>query len=424
MDLKRELMVVITAAVLLIATLSACNNDNDRQVANLEFAGGDITLAVGKNAELPLMIVYNDGSKEPCSFNDRSKGISVSSRNESVVVVTSEGILVPVSKGYTAIDAVVEGISASVNVFVNDSGDIPFPNPKMTLKPNSIYLFANNNRGMQVFEMLDDGSVIISVSLGTENKQYFERIYRDGRIDPAMQVSKGDHGDSMSIEETGGEIYVWFSSFDSDWYEGPRLIVRSEFKPGESYTPEDFSDLYYYGDKERGYVSVDDKHDLLAIFCHSVVRVYRLSEAKKAALKEVEFKRTVVNSSPVKFTRIAHDLTTLDPIAVFSVKDGEYNGSFNGTRRPMQGFCVYKDLVYFHLGAQDVAVTVLDFNGNYRMQHVELSIEDDKEALINNGLLDPKYNFEPEGIQIQDGHVFLGFTPFWDKVLVVEMEQL
>ena len=226
MDLKRELRVVITAAVLLIATLSACNNDNDRQVANLEFAGGDITLAVGKNAELPLMIVYNDGSKEPCSFNDRSKGISVSSRNESVVVVTSEGILVPVSKGYTAIDAVVEGISASVNVFVNDSGDIPFPNPKMTLKPNSIYLFANNNRGMQVFEMLDDGSVIISVSLGTENKQYFERIYRDGRIDPAMQVSKGDHGDSMSIEETGGEIYVWFSSFDSDWYEGPRLIVR------------------------------------------------------------------------------------------------------------------------------------------------------------------------------------------------------
>ena len=392
---------------MLIATLSACNNDNDRQVANLEFAGGDITLAVGKNAELPLMIVYNDGSKEPCSFNDRSKGISVSSRNESVVVVTSEGILVPVSKGYTAIDAVVEGISASVNVFVNDSGDIPFPNPKMTLKPNSIYLFANNNRGMQVFEMLDDGSVIISVSLGTENKQYFERIYRDGRIDPAMQVSKGDHGDSMSIEETGGEIYV-----------------RSEFKPGESYTPEDFSNLYYYGDKERGYVSVDDKHDLLAIFCHSVVRVYRLSEAKKAALKEVEFKRTVVNSSPVKFTRIAHDLTTLDPIAVFSVKDGEYNGSFNGTRRPMQGFCVYKDLVYFHLGAQDVAVTVLDFNGNYRMQHVELSIEDDKDALINNGLLDPKYNFEPEGIQIQDGHVYLGFTPFWDKVLVVEMEQL
>ena len=148
MDLKRALRVVITAAVLLIATLSACNNDNDRQVANLEFAGGDITLAVGKNAELPLMIVYNDGSKEPCSFNDRSKGISVSSRNESVVVVTSEGILVPVSKGYTAIDAVVEGISASVNVFVNDSGDIPFPNTKMTLKPNSIYLFANNNRNL------------------------------------------------------------------------------------------------------------------------------------------------------------------------------------------------------------------------------------------------------------------------------------
>ena len=90
----------------------------------------------------------------------------------------------------------------------------------------------------------------------------------------------------------------------------------------------------------------------------------------------------------------------------------------------MQGFCVYKDLVYFHLGAHDVAVTVLDFNGNYRMQHVEMSIDDDKDVLINNGLLDPKDSFEPEGIQIQDGHVYLGFTPFWDKVLVVEMELL
>ena len=208
MDFRRELRIVIFAAFSLIASLTACNKDNDRKVVNLEFAGGDITLEVGKNAELPLMIIYNDGSKEPCPFNERSKGISVSSRNESVVVVNSAGVLVPVSKGYTAIDAIVEDISASVNVFVDDSDGPPFPDPKMTYKPSSIHLNVNNNRGMQVFEMLDDGSVIISVSLGTAKEQYFERIYRDGSIEPAMHVSKGDHGDSMSIEETEGKIFV------------------------------------------------------------------------------------------------------------------------------------------------------------------------------------------------------------------------
>ena len=369
-------------------------------------------------------MIYDDGSKELCSFNEQSKGISVSSRNESIAIVTSAGVVVPVSCGSTVIDAVMDEVSASVNVFVNDPDDAPLPDPSMTYKPNSIYLNVNNNRGMQVFEMLNDGSIIISVSLGTAKEQYFERIFRNGDKDPVMHVSKGDHGDSMSIEETEGKIFVWFSSFDSDWYEGPRLIVRSEFKPGGSYTPEDFSDLYYYSDKGQGFVSVDDKHDLLAIFCQNRVRVYKLSEAKKAAQKEIALKRFVTNSSPVNFTRSAHDLTTLIPVADFTLDDEGYRGTYNGTRRPMQGFCVYKDLVYFHLGVQDVAVTVLDFKGNYKMQHVEMSIEDDKETLINYGLLDPKYNFEPEGIQIQNGHVYLGFTPFWDKILVIEMDNL
>ena len=55
------------------------------------------------------------------------------------------------------------------------------------------------------------------------------------------------------------------------------------------------------------------------------------------------------------------------------------------------------------------------------MRHVKMAVNDDKESLIRYGVLDPQYNFEPEGIQIQNGHVYLGFTPYWNKVLVLEM---
>ena len=274
---------------------------------------------------------------------------------------------------------------------------------------------------MQVFDMLDDGSIIISVSLGEAQEQYFERIFRNGTILPAMHLSRGDHGDSMSIEETNGKTYIWFSCFSSKWYSGPQLLVRTEFTPGGSYEPESFSDLYYYGNRGQGFISVDDKHDLLAVLSQNRVDVYKLSEAKDAPLKDVDLTRKLSNGSDISFSRKAHDLTALKPVARIMLNENEYKGYCNGNLRPLQGFCVYKDMIYFHLGVEDIAVSVLDFFGNYKMQHVKMAINDDKESLIKGGFLDPNYNFEPEGIQIQNGHIYLGFTPFWDKILVLEM---
>jgi|GEM_PF-3953397 len=413
---------LLSVLVLLTIMVSACNKVVPLKATSLEFIGGDITLMMGQNAKLSLKINYADGSSQYCLFDGSSSDVSLSSRDEAVATVTSAGVVVPVSVGSTIIDAVFEGIQASVNVFVSaPDGEAPLPDPKKTFSSNAVYLNVNNNRGMQVFEMLDDGSIIISVSLGEAQEQYFERILRNGTILPAMHMTRGDHGDSMSVEQGNGKTYIWFSCFSSKWYEGPQLLVRSEFIQGSSYEPESFSDLYYYGNKGQGFVSVDDKHDLLALLNQNQVTVYRLSQAKEAPLKEVKLARKVTNGTNISFSRKAHDLTALRPIASFALSSEEYQGYFNGKLRPMQGFCVYKDRIYFHLGVEDVAVTVLDLYGNYIMRHVKMAVNDDKESLIRYGVLDPQYNFEPEGIQIQNGHVYLGFTPYWNKVLVLEM---
>jgi len=405
----------------LLAVLTGCSKGTVRDVVSLEFIGSDLEMEVGENRQLSLKISYDDGSQLFHSFKDASVDVSLKSDDESIASVSGTGIVSALSVGTAVINASLGGKTAQISILVKiPEGGIPLPDPKKHVSDKVIYLNVNNSYGMQVFEMLDDGSIILSVSWGDVQDQYFERIYKDGRRLTPMHMSCGDHGDSMSVEETGGKIYLWFSCFCDKFYDGPQLLVRTEFRPGENFKPEDFTDLFYYGNAGQGYVSVDDKHDLLSVFQNNHVDIFSLKDALNAPLKEVSLTR-YESAGGVRFTRKAHDLTSLKRISSLDLKNEDWRGTYMGENRARQGYCVYKDHLYFHVGVKDVAVSVVDFYGNYKMKHVEMAVDDDKDALINAGLLDPNYNFEPEGIQIQNGKVYLGFTPFWNKILVLEM---
>ncbi len=140
--------------------------------------------------------------------------------------------------------------------------------------------------------------------------------------------------------------------------------------------------------------------------------VYKLSDLRNASTTAKTVTKTVIRTSHNKGLKVkAYDLNDIKPISKFPwTRTGTVTGSNNNGA--VQGMCVYDDKIYVESGAKHdeaALVSVLDFQGNILQKQVKIGVSMDKQKLIDLNLSSDG-TFEPEGMHIRNGVMYLGFV--------------
>ena len=299
------------------------------------------------------------------------------------------------------------------------------------------------------------------------------------------------HGQNLSVENTGGKDYLWFSNYGNlicddnnttctDGYKQSQTISRVLFEEGKQMYPSDATEHYYYKDKDGDYYysfepALDTKNNKFAFRAYyhkdgkTYVRIYHLSKVKAIANsaekvklpyaikwinKSNEFKTNYKPSVTVK------DLATIDPLNTFAKKKIAVQGlelengiiyTVTGLPKKMatpegkNGKYLYKSEIPIYvykmdgtsIGGPKAATNTAQGNGTEYVYY--LNTKTDKEETIewldgdkkktykghflNNSELDGMLNFtengikyehngyfEPEGIRVDDGKLYLSVT--------------
>lgn len=277
--------------------------------------------------------------------------------------------------------------------------------------------------GMQSFDVDKRGRFYMSTE--DSNSMRVCALNMDGsRVGTDMVLPSGGHGDGFSIEYDADDIFFWTSGTmgehtSNGGYSGGKandpdvhLICRHMFKPGVTEYAEDAVECFYLNDNGARFVDVDTEHDIMVLWTYEsssdYIYVYKLSEIRNAT----KVTKKVTRSSHNQGKEVtAYDLNSVKYVARFSWKrKGVTTGETNSGA--VQGLCVYNDRIYVTSGAKDDEATlmsVMDFNGNILQKLVKVGVSVDKQQLIKLNLSSDG-TFEPEGVHIHRGQMYLGFV--------------
>ena len=423
MNMKR--ITYIFTCIFALINLS-CNKPEDNS-AEVKFSPTSTTIDAGDVHKLPFMVRTKGGEWESYEYKSHRYDIQLSSSNENVVTVTDTGYVKALTPGYATITALLNNSQSKFSILVNESGyDLNFDYSK-ALTPDMIYSngnILNNNTAMQSFDILKNGDIIYG---GAKNDAaYFQRKSPNQAAGEHMTIWFSGHCTNFSVEENKSEVYLWISNFSgkdsNNQYYREQIISRVRFVPGASLMPEDCPEHFYMGPNNgsSSCAAIDTEHNLLAIYSNSRIKIYDLEEARNAIVKDIqlaEIRRGGEAGSPRPVEEVispiikAHDLTTIAPKGNFAIDLNKVNGINRfGEGRAFQGMCVYKDKLYWVAGSSnpDVSVTVFSLTGNIEKLCQQFSFENEVQDLINAGVTEDGY-FEPEGIKIRYGKLYLGF---------------
>ena len=415
----------IFACIFTLVSIS-CSKTEDNS-AEVSFSPTSTTVDAGKLHKLPLMVRTKGGSWEAYEYKSHRYDILLSSSNEKVVSVTDSGYVQALTPGYATITAQLNDSKAKFSILVNESGfDLDFDYSK-SLTPDMIYsneTILSNNTAMQSFDILKNGDIITG---GSKNAAcYFQQKKPNQPAGEPMTIWYSGHCSNFSVEENKGEVYLWISNFsgknsENNYYR-EQIISRVRFVPGASLIPEDCPEHFYMGSNNgsSSCAAIDTEHNLIAIYSNSRIKVYDLEEARNAIVKDVqlaEIRRGGEAGSPRPVEEVinpiikAHDLTSIAPKGTFAVDLGKVNGTNSfGEGRAFQGMCIYKDKIYWLSGSSnpDASVTIFSLSGKIEKLCQQFSFENEVQDLIDAGVTETGY-FEPEGIKIRYGKLYLGF---------------
>jgi len=183
-------------------------------------------------------------------------------------------------------------------------------------------------------------------------------------------------------------------------------------RTGAGEPAEDAVERFYLNDNGARFADVDTEHDVMILWTYEnssdYIYVYKLSEIRNTSTVTKKVTRTSHNEGK---DVTAYNLNKVKSIAKFQWKrKGVTTGETNAGA--VQGLCVYDDRIYVTSGAKNDEATlmsVMDFNGNILQQLVKVGVSVDKQQLINLNL-SSNGAFEPEGLHIHRGQMYLGFV--------------
>jgi len=419
------------AAFLLVGCGKPAPAGGETSKDKMSFLQNECVVFEGEEVAVPISYqVFERGVyvKKDYDFAANPCGVTVSSSDPSVASV-SAGKIKGLKEGSATLTLASNQITTSgrlaVTVKKNEvtpssfSQDITQP-----LTADMIALPLGLTSGMQSFDIDKRGQFYMSTEDATSMRVC--ALNMDGsKIGGDMVLPSGGHGDGFSIEQDSDEVYFWTSGTlgehtDNGGYSGGKandpdvhLICRHKFKAGVTEYAEDAVECFYLNDNGARFADVDTEHDVLALWTYEnnkdYIYVYKLSDIRKASKVTKKVTRTSHNQGKEVS---AYNLNTVTAVASFSwVRKGTTTGNTNAGA--VQGLCVYDDRIYVTSGAKPVTentlMSVMDFSGNILQKLVPVGVSVDKQKLIELNLSSDG-TFEPEGVHIRKGQMYLGFV--------------
>lgn len=429
--MKHICSILSAVTVLLAASCSKPQKEVVRHAFTLQTTR--VALEEGRTCQVSYDYVKITGTKYvKCEYDfaGNPAGLQFFSSDEGVATVSAQGVVTGVAPGLSLITAKADGADVkgtfTVAVEKAGSGDYDFDKDFSTpLTQASIFMpLGLTNKTLQGMDIDKAGNVYMTWE---ENTYVHLRCYPKGSTvgcpaDMILPVS--GHGDGFCVEQDKDECYFWMPGSLGEpasnggysgavaTVEGVRLICRFKYDAGKTLYPEDAVERYYVNDNGCRIVDVDTEHDVMACWCYEngkeYIRIYKFSDIKKGSKVTKYVTREHNKGQAVE----AHDLNTVREIAKFSWNRKEICGVDGTSTKAIQGFCVYKDKVYVTAGVKNdpaTTITVLDFNGNMLQQLVPIGLSSDKKKLVELNLSSDG-TFEPEGVHIRKGVMYLGFV--------------
>ena len=421
----------LSAAAFLFACCSKPSSAEETVKDKMAFRQNELTVFVGEEVAVPVSYqvfdrgVYVDGDYD---FKTNPYDVKINSSAPEVVSV-SNGMIKGNAKGSAVLSLSSDKIKTSGQLTVTVKQNEVTPGAKFNqditqpLTADMIALPLGLQTGMQSFDIDKRGRFYMSTEDNTSQRVC--ALNMDGsKVGSDMVLPSGGHGDGFSIEYNSDEVYFWTSGTmgehtDNGGYAGGkannsdvRLICRHKFKAGATEYAEDAVERFYLNDNGARFVDIDTEHDVMALWTYEngsdYIYVYRPSEIRNARQMTVRVTRTSHNSGK---SVTAYNLNTVKYVACFPWKrKGVTTGETNSGA--VQGLCVYDDRIYVTSGAKNDEATlmsVMDFNGNILQKLVKVGVSADKQQLIKLNLSSDG-TFEPEGLHIHNGQMYLGFV--------------
>lgn len=417
-----------------VCLLSGCtgkkSESGDAAQDKISFARNELTIFVGEEMTIPVSYQKFDRGvyvKAEYDFAKNSGAVTIASSAPGTASVAG-GKVKGIAEGQATLTLSSDVIEAkgSLALTVKKNDDTPGVkfNADITqpLTADMIVLPLGLQSGMQSFDIDKRGQFYMSKEDNTSMR--VSALNKDGSVIGEMVLPSGGHGDGFSIEQDNDEVYFWTSGTmgehsENGGYSGGkangsdvRLVCRHKFKAGATEYAEEAAECFYLNNNGARIVDIDTEHDVMVLWTYENssdwIYVYRPSEIRSASRKTVKVIRTSHNEGK---SVSAYDLNTVKPVAKFSWKrKGVTTGSTNSGA--VQGLCVYDDRIYVTSGAKNDEATlmsVMDFSGNILQQLVKVGVSADKQQLIKLNLSSDG-TFEPEGVHIRKGQMYLGFV--------------
>ena len=435
-DMGIERFIVKAAAALSAAAflMTGCNKPSpatEETARNkMSFRQNECVVFVGEELAVPVSFqVFERGVfvKADYDFRANPNGVTIQSSAPDIASV-SAGMIKGLKEGTSTLTLSSGQISTSgqLAVTVKKNEDAPASFSQDITQPltaDMIALPLGLQSGMQSFDIDKRGQFYMSTE--ENNTMRVCALNKDGsKIGEDMVLPSGGHGDGFSIEYDADDIYFWTSGTmgertDNGGYSGGKandpdvhLICRHKFKAGVTEYAEDAVERFYLNDNGARFAEVDTEHDVMVLWTYEnnsdYIYVYKLSDIRTATTVTKKVTRASHNQGK---DVTAYNLNSVKSVAKFPWKrKGVTTGETN--TGAVQGLCVYDDRIYVTSGAKNDEATlmsVMDFNGNILQKLVKVGVSVDKQQLIKLNLSSDG-TFEPEGVHIRKGQMYLGFV--------------
>ncbi|MBQ5983447.1 MAG: hypothetical protein IJL56_00515 [Bacteroidales bacterium] len=421
----------LSAAAFLFACCSKPSSAEETVKDKIAFRQNELMLFVGEEAAVPVTYqIFDRGVYVDAEYDFKADplGVIIGSSDPDVATV-SGGKVRGKAKGTCTLTLSSDKVKAGGQLVVTVKENEVTPGAKFNqditqpLTADMIALPLGLQTGMQSFDIDKRGRFYMSTEDNTSMRVC--ALNMDGsKVGSDMVLPSGGHGDGFSIEYGSDEVFFWTSGTmgehtDNGGYSGGkangpdvRLICRHKFKAGATEYAEDAVERFYLNPNGARFVDVDTEHDVMLLWTYEnssdYLYVYKLSEIRNAQQMTTKVTRTSHNEGK---SVTAYNLNTVKYIARFPWKrKGVATGETNSGA--VQGLCIYDDRIYVTSGAKNDEATlmsVLDFSGNILQKLVKVGVSVDKQQLIKLNLSSDG-TFEPEGLHIHNGQMYLGFV--------------
>ncbi|MBQ7623371.1 MAG: hypothetical protein IJS66_06510 [Bacteroidales bacterium] len=342
-----------------------------------------------------------------------------------VASITQDGVLKALSPGSTLVSVGVKGTGLRIErtYYVVDLHQLKSQySPELVMfKGQTIYY----KSVMQSWDFFDDWFYVCQVCGAPHTLTFTRKPVLEETPQTYMHLRYYGHGDNIFVERCPDGDYLWVSNYGTlesgatNRYSESQVLSRVKFVPGALLLPADAHDNYLIPGMKKLIAAFDEDNGRVAIWSRDAsgqawINVYDKKVLQALPQEDIQLSYSISYGSPVVTERPVvrgRNLLKTTPLHKFKLP-------FNGAP---QGFDYHHDKVYFFRGSgaeaedrqagtgRNRATAYYINTGSKILVQVNIPWVDDVQLLNDEGLTDLGY-FEPEGIKVKDGVIYLGFA--------------